>query len=127
MPSIDEVYAGKSLKAADLDGNDVTLTIMNAEAKEFDDGSKIIIEFQETEKTFICNKTNATRIASIYDKDYSVWHGKKITLYPDMVEFKGDQVEAIRVRITKQGSGGKPKFLKENADGKEPLDDEIPF
>lgn len=124
MPSIDEVYAGSSLKAADLDGADVELTIASAEAKSFDDGNKIAVTFLETEKTLICNKTNANRIASLYGKDYSKWHGKKVTLYPDMVDFRGETVEAIRVKITKQGSGGKPKFLKT---GQEPLDDEVPF
>lgn len=127
MPSIDEVYAGKSLKALDLEGNDVTLTIRSADAKDFDDGAKITIEFAETEKTFICNKTNATRIASLHGKDYSTWHGKQITLYPDMVDFKGEQVEAIRVRITKKSGTGKPSFLKGAENGKEELDDEIPF
>lgn len=129
MPSIDEVYAGNSLKAADLEGSDVTMTIASAEAKAFDDGNKIAITFLETEKTLICNKTNARRIASLHGKEFDKWHGKKITLYPDLVDFKGDEVEAIRVRATRAASEGKPKFLKgkDNGSVKEELDDEIPF
>ena len=126
MPSIDEVYSGKSLKAADLEGNEVPLTIANAEAKEFDDASKIVITFTETEKVFICNKTNANRIASSHGKDYSLWHGKKITLYPDMVDFKGDMVEAIRVKVVVNTGTSKPKFVQ-SENPAEGLDDEVPF
>ena len=132
-----------TLKAADLDGSEVALTIKSYEAKEFDEKDaktgrswkavKPILAFEETDKTFVCNKTNRNSIAYAYGKEMDDWIGKPITLYPTMVEFGGNMVEAIRVRVVKQAAG-KPKFLK-GAAPKEgyseinppPFDDAVPF
>ncbi len=135
MTSIDELSTpSNSLKAADLDGSEVTLTIMSYSIKEFDQtdkktgesymAKKPILSFAGTEKTLVCNKTNREAIAYAYGKEMDDWIGKSVTLYPTMVSFGNEMVEAIRVRVVKP-SKGKPKFLKE--DGKDDMSDEIPF
>lgn len=145
MVSIDSFDApSTSLKAGDLEGNEVTLTIKGYDAKEFDEKDqktgrtykaiKPIFSFEESEKTFVCNKTNRNAIAYAYGKEMDDWVGKQITLYPTMVEFGGNMVEAIRVRVVKQGTG-KPKFLKNGPKDDHPfapgnsteLDDKIEF
>src|SRR5262249_5496237 len=53
----------------------------------------------EAPPALVCNKTNATRIATaLGDKDYNAWAGKQIRLYPDMEEFKGQVHEVVRIR-----------------------------
>lgn len=113
---INAIYSGNSLKAADLQGAEPTVTIESIEVKQFDDGNKIIIKFQGKEKTFVCNKTNANRIASAYGSNTDNWLGQKITLYTDQVDFQGKLVDAIRVKVKKPVT--KPADIH---------DDEIPF
>ena len=126
MTSIDELSPpSNSLKAADLEGGEVTLTIDNYSVKEFSEEDKKtgdhytvrkpIISFVESEKTFVCNKTNREAIAYAYGKEMDDWIGKPITLYPTIVPFGDKKVEAIRVRVLK-ASVGKPKFLKNRDD-----------
>ena len=50
------------------------------------------------DKALVLNKTNAKAIAALYGKKVSAWTGKRIVLVPAMVDFKGDTVEAIRVK-----------------------------
>ena len=128
-----------SLKAADLEGSEIELIIASYVIKEFDEVDKKtnetyqvrkpIFSFEETEKTFVCNKTNRSAIAYAYGDEMDEWIGKPITLYPTMVQFGSDMVEAIRVRVVKKGTAKKPSFVKKHDDRNPPpqLDDEVPF
>ena len=101
MASIDDVFAGDSLRAADIKGKEPTVIIQSVEVREFTSKegkkqSKLAIAFQGAKKTLICNRTNANRIAYMHGKDYTRWPGKEITLFVDpFVEFGGQQTEAI--------------------------------
>jgi len=113
-----------SLKAGDLEGAEHTLKIKSYEIKEFEnDGKKTkkpVFSFEGTNKTLVCNITNLRSIAYAYGDEMDQWVGKEITLYPTVVSFGNDQVEAIRVRVVRKG-GAAPKFMDKE------LDDEIPF
>jgi hypothetical protein len=141
MASIDDFATpSNGLKAADLEGSEITLTIKSYEAKEFDEKGrngetykalKPVFSFHETDKTFVMNKTNREAVAYAYGKEMDDWLDKEITLYPTIVPFGDKKVEAIRVRAVKQ-SAGAPSFLKSNPKvaaqkAQAPLDDEIPF
>lgn len=95
---LSQIFTGTTLKAADLQGREPTVTIATVEAKKFNDGNKIVITFQGKEKAFVCNKTNANRIAYAYGTNTDNWIGQQIQLYTDLVDFQGQTVEAIRVR-----------------------------
>lgn len=98
--NVDEIYPStKSLKAADLQGRTVSVTIENYEVKKFDNGNKIILKFTGKEKVMVVNKTNAKIIASAFGGDTDGWIGKKIEIYPDKTMFGTDLVDCIRVRI----------------------------
>lgn len=139
MASIDDFAPpSSSLKAADLEGSEWTLTIKSYEAKEFEqtdnktgrkyNQTKPILSFHETEKTLVANKTNLNSIAYAYGKEMDDWIGKQVTLFPTMVEFGGNMVEAIRVRVVKAATS-KPKFLKNGPQDDHPFapgNDEAP-
>lgn len=113
---IGQVFGGSTLKASDLQGAEPTVTIESVEMKKFDNGNKLVIAFTGKEKTLVCNKTNANRIAHAYGTNTDGWIGKQITLYTDMVDFQGSVVEAIRVRAKKPMPAGAAMH-----------DDEVPF
>ena len=95
---LNDVFGGDSLKAADLNGREFTLTIAGVEAKKFDNGNKLIIRFAGAKKALVANKTNSRRIAFMYGENTDFWIGKAITLGVDFVDYQGQTVQAIRVK-----------------------------
>ena len=93
-----QVYGGGFLKAEDLAGKTVGVTIDEIELKEFEDGKKLIVHFLGKDKALVCNKTNAAIITEITGSDDTDdWTGKRIQLTTRKVEMSGKLVPAIRV------------------------------
>jgi len=88
-PSVyDQLYPSRFIKAGELMGKKVTLTIadVNMERLIGDDGkekAKALISFRETEKQLVACKTNGLCIKSMFGKELSAWVGKRITLFED--------------------------------------------
>jgi hypothetical protein len=99
--TIDDLFPSRYLKAADLKGQKRVLTISKLTSEQVDrkkEKDDTVIYFQKCTKGLVLNKTNAKKIAEIVgSKTIGDWPGKAVTLYPKMVEFAGDLVEAIRV------------------------------
>jgi hypothetical protein len=130
--NINEAYPSRYLKASDLDGKNVTVSIKSAELEEFDQERKIVLGFANTEKLMVLNKTNARDIAKLlHSEETDDWVGKHITLCPREVECKGTMVLALRVLAQKPEAHKKapppapPVQTEETAD--EIADDDIPF
>ena len=102
MPNINDVFqSGEYLKAADLQGKNVNLTVSHVDFKEVEQGkTKPIVHFNGTDKKLVCNKTNAMLIAEMHGPETEGWAGKQITLYPTKVDFQGKLVDAIRVQAS---------------------------
>jgi hypothetical protein len=104
---ITQFVEGKSatLKASDLKGHEVRVSIAGVEVMEFNNESgkekKLALSFAGKEKKLVLNKTNAGRIADAYGNDSDGWTGQTIVLYEEKVEFGGNLVPAIRVRVPK--------------------------
>jgi hypothetical protein len=102
---LSEAFPSNFLKADDLNGKPVTLTISGVEIEQLGQGKdkekKLVIQFRGTEKKLICNKTNAGTIGKLYGDDTDDWIGQRITIAPREVEFQGEMMMAIRVSLTK--------------------------
>lgn len=73
-------------------------TVKNSVGQVID---KYIITIKESPKHVIINKTNARLIRLECGSTKSEgWIGKKITLYPAMVRFGGEDTPGIRVRLS---------------------------
>lgn len=100
-------YAGSSeyLKAADLKGREVSVTIVDVGTQEYDNEGvtevKPWVKFRDKEKGVVLNVTNTRRLCDEFGDDSDSWIGKEIVLYPERVDFKGNMVDAIRVRVPK--------------------------
>lgn len=99
--SIAELYPNKSgfLKAADLQGKSVKAVISDTEICEFDNGSKLVLKFNDRDKGLTLNKTNASILASYFGDNELMWKDKEIIIYPDKTTFGGDIVDCLRVRV----------------------------
>ena len=99
--NINDAYPSKYLKASDLNGKNVTVTIKSSELEEFDKEKKIVLSFANTEKLMVLNKTNARTIAQLHGQEIDDWSGKRITLCARDIEFQGGMVPALRVLAQK--------------------------
>jgi hypothetical protein len=134
-----DAFPSKFLAAADLQGNDVLVKITHVASDEIGNKQKFICYFAGKKKGLVLNKTNFNTIVKVTgQEDTDDWTGCEICLYPTMVDFQGDQVDAIRIKAPPQKNGHAPR--QSSADmGREPpkrmtggmsdqaMDDEIPF
>lgn len=98
--SINDIYSGNALKADDIKPHgEISFVIAGAEIAKLDDGPKLRLNFQGTDKSLLLNKTNAGRIADAYGDYYAQWVGRPITLYTERVNYQGKMTDGIRVRI----------------------------
>jgi len=126
-----EAFPSKYLKAADLTGKPVIVTIKSVDYEKIENDRKVVVSFKGTEKQLILNLTNFISIEKALGSDNTDdWPGSKITLFPTLVDFKGDSVEAIRCRAAAPPKPAAPEPVRVPVpDDGDPgiTDDDIPF
>lgn len=102
---LSDAFPSNFLKADDLNGKSVVVTISEVEfdqiGKDNKEGKKLILSFRGKDKKMVVNKTNAKTIEKLYGDDTDGWIGKPIKLVSREVEFQGDTVWALRVSLEK--------------------------
>ncbi len=137
---ISAAFPSNYLKSDDLDGQPRIVTVRTCVQEELGQGrdkeKKPVLYFSKGTKGLVLNITNARVIAKAYGDDTGNWAGEPIEIYPTQVEFKGDLVDAIRVRIPDVPAAGADEVNAATdataapmADDKldEELNDEIPW
>jgi len=119
---IDELYPSRFFRHADLDGKPMRVTISGVTREDVFGESKVILSFADG-KELILNKTNARPIAKILGDETSAWDGRDIMLVPAQVPFKGDIVDAIRVRAAPARKAIGNKQTPFDGDPDDPIDD----
>lgn len=84
----DQLYPGRFIKAGELLGKKVTLTITDVSLDRLigDDGKKKVkglLSFKETEKQMALCKTNGICIKAMFTAQLANWNGKRITIFED--------------------------------------------
>jgi hypothetical protein len=101
---INDAFPSAYLKASDFE-HDTIVTIKGVTIEDIGQGHKkepkAIVHFNEFDKGLVLNVTNKNAIEGLYGGETDDWVGKPITLFPTEVEFAGEQVMAIRVRLRK--------------------------
>jgi hypothetical protein len=86
--SYDQLYPGRFIKAVELLGKKVTLTIADVELEDLegDDGkkTKALVRFKETPKMMVLCKTNGMCVKEMFGKELANWIGKRITIFEDV-------------------------------------------
>lgn len=135
---ISSAFPSDYLKAADLQGRQVSVKIDRVEIKEIGGEPKPILFFVGKDKGMVLNKTNAGNIAQAYGDDTDDWQDADIILFEAMVDFQGKTVPAIRIRVPprKAGATRRPDesspHYNPNPDNRgtstaAQIDDDIPF
>lgn len=101
-------YQGSSnyLKAADLQGRPVNVTIRAAVVEQIGQGrsqqEKVVLYFNGKEKGLVLNVTNGNSISKAYGFDTTNWVGCQIEIYPSETDYQGEMVDCLRVRVPAQ-------------------------
>ena len=119
---INAAFPSKWIKASDLQGQDVVVTMGHVQVEEVGDDKKPVLYFAGKEKGMVLNKTNANTIGALYGDETAAWQGNRITLFPTQTDFGGEQKPCIRVRITAPAAEPAPP-AKNDA----PAGEDIPF
>lgn len=86
--SYDQLYPGRFIKAVELLGKKVTLTIADVELEDLegDDGkkTKALVRFKESPKMLVLCKTNGLCIKEMFGKELANWINRRITLFEDI-------------------------------------------
>lgn len=140
MATRNDVFPSKYLKAGDLDGTPLTVTIVSAPLEtlknpEGKEQTKTVLYLRGTKKLLPLNVTNWVSCAEICGDDSDDWAGHKIELYPTTTEMKGKVVDCIRIRAPEQSKPAtkqKPAATKAKPKAQVPpahddMEDEIPF
>ncbi len=130
---ISEAFPSQYLKCADLNGKPWNMKIRTVALENLGQGNdkkeKPVVYFEKAQKGLVLNKTNATTIAKVYGDDTGAWTGQGVQVFPTTTEFKGETVDAIRVRVVQQAQSEKQPEARPNdapmADDE--LNDQIPF
>lgn len=120
--NINSAFPSKYLKAEDLEGRRVPVTIDSVKMEEIGPKKepRAVVYFAGKERGLVLNKTNAKKIVDLTGSpETSEWKGYGLTLFAIKTEFQGDVVDAIRVDGPAKTSGKSP--------APEFNDDDIPF
>jgi len=122
--NIGSAFPSTYLKAADLQGRRVGVTIDKVVMEDIGGEHKPVVKFQGKDRGIVLNKTNAAMIAEIANSEETDdWKGVKVVLYPTKTDFQGKRVDCIRVDYP-QGEKPAPPPVDHGA----PVDnDDIPF
>lgn len=124
---VSDVFPSNYLKAADLNGRTVRVTMDRVEVEQIGTDRKPVLYFQGKEKGVVLNKTNASNIALMFGENMDDWRGSEVELFPAMVDFQGRSVEAIRIRPVRPTRPAAPPPQAPAGNGARALDDDIPF
>ena len=102
--NINAAFPSTYLKAADLLGKRVVVTIERVTMEDIgDESKKPVLRLQGKDKAVVLNKTNAAMLVEICGTEETErWRGISIVLYPTRVDYQGKRVDAIRIDYPQQ-------------------------
>jgi len=134
---VSEEFPSQYLKASELGGRELRVTMGRVEREEIGTDKKLVLYFKGKEKGLVLNKTNANTIGDAYGDDTDDWYDQPLILFSIRTEYQGKPVDGLRCRVptpkdnrqmaprAEQISSGPPAGHPA-ADGV-PMDDDIPF
>jgi hypothetical protein len=108
MSNINDAFPSKYLKANDLKGNRVSVTMSHVDYETIAEERKAVLFFRGKEKGLVLNKTNASMIVELTGTtETDDWAGHRVVLYPTRVDYQGKRVDAIRIDAAPAENGRK--------------------
>jgi hypothetical protein len=99
MDVLEEFFPSKHLKATDLNGKEVRVTIANVEREKLGEDLRPVVYFKGKEKGVALNKGNTTTLVDAFGRNSNDWFGQDIILLSVWTDYQGKPVQGIRIRI----------------------------
>lgn len=96
---ISEEFPSQYLKAADLGGRELRVTMGRVDRETIGTDKKLVLYFKGKEKGLVLNKTNGNTIGDGYGDDTDDWFDQPLILFSVKTDYQGKVVDAIRCRI----------------------------
>lgn len=112
---ISEEFPSAYLKASDLEGREVRLTMGRVDREEIGTDKKLVLYFKERDKGLVLNKTNANTIGDAHGDDTDDWFGHPLILFSIRTEYQGKPVDGLRCRVPT------PKDNRQTAPRRDPI------
>lgn len=93
-----DAFYGEYLKAEDVN-QEVSVTIEGTNLETIDGDKKLVVSLVGFRKRFVLNKTNKDRLKEKFKTaETDDWNNKSFTLGVEQVQYKGEEVPALRVK-----------------------------
>lgn len=96
---ISQEFPSQYLKAADLGGREIRVTMGRVEREEIGTDKKLVLYFKGKDKGMVLNKTNANSIGDAYGDDTDDWYDQPLILFAIRTEYQGKPVDGLRCRV----------------------------
>lgn len=135
MDVLEEFFPSKHLKATDLNGKEVRVTIARVEREKLGEDLRPVVYFNGKEKGVALNKGNTTTLADAFGRNSNDWFGQDIILLSVWTDYQGKPVQGIRIRIPTARDAAPARRDDPITSGPQPpqrpavalADDDIPF
>jgi hypothetical protein len=106
---VSEEFPSAYIKASDLGGRDIRVTMANVEREKIGTDNKLVLYFKGKQKGLVLNKTNAATISDAYGDDTDDWYDQPLILFPVKTDYQGKVVDATRCRVPTARDNKPPK------------------
>lgn len=96
---ISEEFPSQYLKASDLGGREIRVTMARVEREKIGSDNKLVLYFKGKDKGLVLNKTNAGTIGDAYGDDTDDWYDQPLILFSVKTDYQGKVVDATRCRV----------------------------
>ncbi len=106
---ISDEFPSQFLKASDLGGRDIRLTMDRVDREKIGQDLKMVLYFKGKQKGMVLNRTNAFTIGDAYGEDTEDWSDQPIILFSIKTEYQGKVVDGLRCRVPTARDNKPPK------------------
>jgi hypothetical protein len=122
-----DALPSKYIRAADLGGGELHLTIKQTRMEKIQDDTKPVTRFEETTSGLVLNDTNWDTLAGAYGDESDDWNGKPVILHAVETTMKGKPTMGTRIKIPDSSTAFKPKVVAAAGKSRHDLDDDVPY
>jgi hypothetical protein len=109
--NINDVFPSNFLKASDLGGKKLKLTIESVDMEEIGTERKPVMHFAGKQKGLVLNKSKASILSAAFGFETSQWDGQQVAIYPTKVAYQGQMVDAIGIEaVAPEADAGAADF-----------------
>lgn len=102
MPRVSDGFPRKYVNSAEIGNRVLRLAIERVVVEQIDRERRWVMYFKGAKKGLVLNRTNAEYLAHAVHDDSDRWVGLAVDVFTEKVEFDGELVDGVRIRLPKE-------------------------